>query len=204
MNWLELLISGAVVIVSIWVAHHYQKKARDEDREEDKKNFSVIKEKVSDVSINFRELVSYLKGMFGEKLADVNFSGEIKDPSVIVNHLATAQSKSPITLTPARQEGADRMGAKEMVKKYRKHIIVADEANNLTIQQACFDFALNGAFLQVTGQADRDIVHNEIYQSGQDIQHTLIIFGILFRDLIFEERSLPVPSGTSSQATKSP
>ena len=165
-----------------------------------KKDVSVVKKDVSDVSSNFKVLLGYLQGKFGEKLTDVPFSDT--RTGIAATGPEVAKAASPIVLTSKGLEGAHRMGAEEIAKKYQHHIIVPDDANKLVIQQKCFDFIDSGDFLNLVNQKEKDIIQNEIYESSKKATETLLIFGILFRDIILKSRGLPVP--VSSEETESP
>ena len=165
-----------------------------------KEDISVVKKDVSDVSGNFKALLGYLRGKFGEKLTDVPFSDT--RTGIAATGPEVAKAASPIVLTSKGLEGAHRMGAEEIAKKYQHHIIVPDDANKLVIQQKCFDFIDSGDFLNLVNQKEKDIIQNEIYESSKKATETLLIFGILFRDIILKSRGLPVP--VSSEETESP
>ena len=166
-----------------------------------KKDVSDLKKDISNVSTNFRVLVSYLKGRFGQKLSDGPLS-DTRAGGIATTGLGTAKAASPLVLTSNSLESAHRMGAEEIAKKYQHHIIVPDDANKLVIQQECFDFVFSGRFLTLVSQKDKDIIQNEIDESRKKREETLLIFGILFRDIILKSRGLPVP--VSSEETESP
>ena len=256
MNWTEIIISGIIVILPIWMSYHYQMKRQDRDREENNKNFSTINHKVTildnkvsdqakdisdlkkDVSYlkkdvsdvkdkisdqakdisdvkkdisnvfgSLKSLAGYLQGKFSEKYSDVPLLSDVPVSYTRAGGISTtgsgaAKAASPLVLTSNGLESAHRMGAEEIAKKYQHHIIVPDDANKLVIQQECFDFVFSGRFLTLVSQKDKDIIQNEIDESRKKREETLLIFGILFRDIILKSRGLPVP--VSSEETESP
>ena len=184
--------------------------ALDNKVSEVKKNIADVryglKEDISNVSGSLKLLEGYLQGQFSKKfpvvpLSDVQVS-YIRAGGISATGSGAAKAASLLVLTSKYLEGVHRMGAEEIAKKYQHHIIVPNDANKLVIQQHCFDFVFSGHFLNLVNQKEKDIIQNEIDKSSKKEDETLIIFGILFRDLILKSRGLPVP--VSSQETESP
>ena len=167
---------------------------------------SDLKEDISNVSGSLKSLAGYLHGKFSEKYSDVPLLSDVpvsytRPGGISTTGSGAAKAASLLVLTSKDLEGAHRMGAEEIAKKYQHHIIVPNDANKLAIQQHCFDFVFSGHFLSLVNQKDKDIIQNEIDKSSKKEDETLIIFGILFRDIILKSRGLPVP--VSSEETES-
>ena len=208
-NWFEI-ITIFVLVLSVYSSRSDRKKL---EMKVEKKVESIGKDVAAYsswshvLSADFRSLMSYLKGLSkdaprsGLDLHSANYPAPgpaYNSPDAQPN----AQSNSPLTLTPHGEASASRMGASDIVKKCRKHILVPENANKFIIQERCLNFALNGVFMNTIEDNERDIIQNEVFERAEGMEETLIIFGILFRDAIFKERKLSIPI-PPHQVTKS-
>lgn len=116
--------------------------------------------------------------------------------------IRTANSRSPFALTNKGLEVARKIDAQTLVDKYieRVHSIISNDAHKLSIQEICFNYARN-QFLGIVEAKERQIIWDAIYEEGGNADEVLVIYGVLFRNSIFEKRNIPVPKNGGSETT---
>lgn len=128
------------------------------------------------------QIVGYLQGSKGAPL-DMQYSQQI------------AEAKSPVVLTAKGRKIAEALNAQHFIEKYHHKVQVPEDADELQIQEVCFNFVSCGFMSEVTGD-ELTLIRKEIYNQGGKIGNILIIFAILLRDKFLEDRGLEVPAGT--------
>ena len=113
-----------------------------------------------------------------------------------ISRLRTASPDSPFSLTGKGLKIAKRINAQQLVDKYIERVRhkISNDAHKLNIQEVCFNYALN-EFSRIVDSKEREIIWEAIYEEGGSSYEILIIYGVLFRNKILEERNIPVPQG---------
>lgn len=97
---------------------------------------------------------------------------------------------SPLQLTESGQDYAERLRAHDIAKRLADKVKIKKDANAYEIQQDCMDFAKRNLLALLN---DEEEAHIELvaYNSGQDVESFMGIFGLLLRDIWLERRGIP-------------
>ncbi len=140
----------------------------------------------SEVTGYINRYMSHKEGTLGANIGSTY-------PEFTPTDISTAQTFSPIALTPRGEKIAQKLQSQAIVDKYAKHILLPEDATKFATQDACFSFA-NVRLLNILNSEERIIVEDEIYEGDGNTWNILIIYGILFRDKIFKQRGIDVPA----------
>lgn len=104
------------------------------------------------------------------------------------------QSSSPINLTQKGVVMADEMLASETAREFLPMLCdrVPESATDYEIQMQCFEYARR-EFLQDVDVEIRRRVHSRAFDEGKHVDDVLMIYGILFRNAVMEERGMTPP-----------
>lgn len=131
--------------------------------------------------------------MESQIIGDSRFVNAKTKGDIHIDDIKTPKKNSPATLNEKGLELAEKMGAREIVAKYIDRILLSEDADELEIQQTCFNFAFN-LLLTVANAEEKKIIRAEIYEQQGNEPDVLFVFGVLFRDAILARRNLKVPA----------
>ena len=179
----------AVPTIAIWRTHV----ANDKKFNRISGSISKIQGNISRIQVALSTMIGYFssspspdsKGL-GEA---IHASQYVSDNS---SDNACVESASPHTLTAKGAALAKKMNARDIVDKYRRHILLPDDAHKLAIQEGCMIFAQN-SLMELINHDEKNKILDEIYEEGGNAVNILNIFAVLFRDAFFKERGIPVP-----------
>lgn len=105
----------------------------------------------------------------------------------------TLEKNSPCRLNKRGLQVATELDAHSLVDKHYSEIAIPDGASELEIQKQCFAFA-HTILLQIVNADEKAKIEKAIYEDGGNVDSTLYVYGVLFRDKFLEQFGYPVPS----------
>lgn len=96
---------------------------------------------------------------------------------------------SPLQLTESGQDYAERLKANDVAKRLADKVKIKKDANAYEIQQACMDFAKRD-LLALLNDEEESLIEHVAYNSGQDVESFMGIFGLLLREIWLERRGI--------------
>ena len=99
----------------------------------------------------------------------------------------TYSANSPVALTGKGNRLAKKLNAKDTVMTMLPNVmkLLPKDPSLMDVQKVCFNYALTG----LLKDADRDLRHKidrQVYLDMGNYDNTLMVYGILFRDAVFE------------------
>ena len=99
----------------------------------------------------------------------------------------TYSANSPVALTGKGKRLAKKLNAKDTVMTMLPNVmkLLPKDPSLMDVQKVCFKYALAG----LLKDADRDLRHRidrQVYLDMGNYDNTLMVYGILFRDAVFE------------------
>lgn len=108
----------------------------------------------------------------------------------------TPLRKGPCTLNERGLQVAAELDAYAVVDKYYSQLAIPDDASEWQIQKQCFAFA-HTILLQVVKKDEKAKIEKAIYEDRGNVDNTLDVYGVLFRNKFLEKFGYPVPKDGS-------
>lgn len=217
MDWASIIVTAIVaavptlfILVVIWLMKSNHSQFEKVFAEKFSSLEKVFAEKFNSLEEGMKALtdrVSRIEDviMNSTKRGTASVSVSTENLQMLVPPTTTSRATSPTTLSQIGRNLSERMKAEVIVKAHldRVRFRIPEDAHKLQIQDICFNYALNGEFLSNVSHAERKLIWDFIYETGGNGADILIIYGILFRDAIFEERGIIAPAVSKNSNKKS-
>lgn len=169
-----------------------------------KDDFNSLRNDFKDLSKDFTKLIQacnnayarttrFLAFVAAETGLKSEYSEHLADDFIPTGTIDNLTGASPLKLSDRGIEVAKRLQAEKTANAELPNLLelVNDDSTTFEIRQACFGYAFGDFFKNLKGKL-RQKIHAEAFHDRGNMQNVLSVYGILFRDAVFEKLDIRI------------